>query len=235
MTLDFCRYVVSRVERETSDICTVILRPKKGVVDLYSAGQFFILKNINVPSEIKHNFRSYSVLRAYREDEICFGIKNKGPFTNSICSLEAGQEVELRGPFGLFRLPEDLDAPFVFLGAGVGITPLFCMIEELTQKKQGRDYYLLYSNKTEEDIAYREELEDFAKENGHLKIVHTLTRQKDWEGERGRIDFEMIERNVPEYQSARYFLCGPKAFVEGLSKTLIDNGIPKKRVHLERW
>jgi len=101
------RYSLVKKTRESPSVWTLEFAPKEGEVFSYRAGQFAIVKNIHVPPEIKHNFRSYSILHPFDGKKLCFGIKVEGEFTAALAGLSEGSEVEISGPFGLFGIPEE--------------------------------------------------------------------------------------------------------------------------------
>lgn len=223
--------------QESESVYTFEFEPENEKVFSYKAGQFAILKNIHVPAEIKHNFRSYSILHPFDGRKICFGIKIKGEFTSSIRDLEVGSGVEISGPFGLFLLPENACEKYVFLAGGVGITPLLCMIEGLLQKGAKEKIYLFYSNKQAGDIAYKKLLDENASKHPNFKVVYSITREclPDIECERERVNIGMIRKYCKEIEGAQFFICGSKEFAEALGAQLLGAGVEKERVHCEKW
>jgi ferredoxin-NADP reductase len=95
---------------------------------------------------------------------------------------------------------------------------------------------LLYSNTHYEEIIYREELDKLS-ELPNIKVVHTLTREKPehWKGYTGRINKDMIVREVPNLQDHLYYLCGPPAFVNDMASILEGLGVEKDRIKKEKY
>ena len=58
---------------------------------------------------------------------------------------------------------------------------------------------------------------------------------QSWQGPTGRITIEAIRREVPDFDSATYYLCGPNSMVKELACALKASGIPKERVRYEKW
>jgi ferredoxin-NADP reductase len=98
---------------------------------------------------------------------------SESPFKHAFASLRPGDVVRLQGPLGDFVLEED--RPAVLVTGGIGITPLKGMAEYAADKALPIEVRLLYSNPNEEEIAYREELEELEKKNPHFSVFHTLT------------------------------------------------------------
>ena len=95
---------------------------------------------------------------------------------------------------------------------------------------------LLYANKDEDHIAFREELAEMQSAGSPpLKVVHVLSRPgKEWQGETGHIDRGMIERYRGDDSAATgFYICGPKGLQSVALETLKDLNIPDSRIHTE--
>ena len=86
---------------------------------------------------------------------------------------------------------------------------------------------LLYANKTENDIVFREELAQI--ETGtkpQLQVIHLLTQpDAGWQGEKGRLDREKIQRLCGNrLTTSTFFLCCPPPMTRGLVQILAGSG-----------
>ncbi len=230
-------YVLAEVLRETPDTLTYRIRPEAGgeVLD-YKPGQFVQL-HLTPGSEAKLS-RSYSIASSpTTRDFIDLTIKLQGTFPQHLKDLKPGHVFGLRGPLGHFFFDPATQPHIVLLGAGVGVTPLVGMLRYATALKLPNRITFLDANKTEEDTIYREELLGLhARSNPAAKIVLTYTRlapEHPWKGERGRIDWDMIERHVPGPLDKHYFICGPDQMNKDLKDLLLVKGVPRERVKLE--
>jgi NAD(P)H-flavin reductase len=74
------------------------------------------------------------------------------------------------------------------------------------------------SNRNAGNILYREEFDRWTKENGNLKIVYTVTdeKQEDWAGETDRINREMIRQYLSDDEISRavFYICGPPGMLK---------------------
>lgn len=238
MQPQYLKYVVKSNEKEADRICTVRLEPLEGEAPQYEAGQFFMIKNTNLPLEIKPKIKPYSALHIWRANELSFGIKIHAQFSTGMSVLEAGQEIECAGPYGFFVLPKEVNTPLVFLAGGIGITPLITMIEKLALSGHSEKYYLFYSNREEKDVAYKKELDELADLNENFELVYFMTGSCQIDAkncEMGRISIEMIKKYVSEFDSAHFYMCAGKEFLESMQKNLADSGVLKERVHVEKW
>lgn len=168
-----------------------------------------------------------------------FAKRNTGSdFSKTFVSLKKGDKLRLLGPIGRFVLDES-NSVMVFLSGGIGITPLRSMLQYATEKKLPAKIYFLYSNKTPDEIAFRSELEQAASSNPNFKLVLTITRpeksMEQWNGLVGRIDDEFIKRNVPEYEQASYYICGPPLMVDAMRKVVEELGVQKEKIKTENF
>ena len=166
-----------------------------------------------------------------------FGIKVYGDFTKRASNLIPGDKVTLQGPFGRFVLTEG-ESNLVMFAGGIGISPLLSMIRSLAARNADVDITLFYSNKTVEDIAYREELERIKKAWPHLRIIHFLTQEaslpEGFEAELGRLDAARLDQYLPNPSAPMYFMCGPRAFMEQVRTLLSERSVDvKKRLQEE--
>ncbi len=221
---------------ETPDTLTYRLRPVAGgEVIAYKPGQFVQL-HLNPDSEAKMS-RSYSVASSpTTRDFLDLTIKIQGTFPQYLKDLKPGHVFGLRGPLGHFYFDPATQPHIVLLGAGVGVTPLMGMLRYATHLKLPNRVTLLDANKTQEDTIYHDELRDVHSQNPAADIVLSYTRlapEHPWKGERGRIDWAMIERHVPAPLEKHYFICGPDQMNKDLKDLLLAKGVPKDKVKLE--
>jgi len=68
-------------------------------------------------------------------------------------------------------------------------------------------------------------------------VVHTLTRSwpPDWKGYTGRINTDMILKEVEDIPTNLYYLCGPPQFVEDIASILIELGVDKEQIKKEKY
>jgi predicted ferric reductase len=200
----------------------------------FRAGQFaWILPSRNPFTVTYHPFSmSSSALRARVE----FTIKQVGDFTGSLRQLKVGDRVYIDGPHGSFTLEQNPGMGYVFIGAGVGVTPFLSMLSTLADQGDRRPCWLFLANRYEDQVTGVRQL---ARLQGrlNLRVVHVISRPSEqWRGERGRIDAGMFDRHLPlERRSLQYFICGGEEMVRSVERDLGSLGIPADRVHSEQF
>ena len=231
-------YRVTEVQQEAGNVWTVKLAPPAGqhIAD-YLPGQFHFLtfyREPGLPVEEHHWTISSSPAQ---KDTISSTIKAVGDFTKTIPETRAGDTAAVHGSFGRFSHvlhPHERD--LVFLAGGIGITPLMSMLRHMRDTDDDRSVLLLYGNRTEKDIVFRDELEAIEKgKRPDLTVVHVLSGAgKDWTGETGHVDRERIEKYCGVDLSKRiFYVCGPQKMAEAVIKTLLEMGVSKSRIRQE--
>ena len=120
------------------------------------------------------------------------------------------------------------------IAGGIGITPIRSLAEEMSS--MGRDVVIIYSNRNHNSIVFEKELNDLASSSsGRLKVIHVISDDPGWPGEKGRIDKEKISRIVPDFIDREVFICGPPPMMKALRLDLISIGVPDNQIHYERF
>ncbi|MFP4392165.1 MAG: ferric reductase-like transmembrane domain-containing protein [Desulfohalobiaceae bacterium] len=231
-------YRVQEVIQETEDVWTVHLVPPPGQsIPAYSPGQFHFLtffRDPALPVEEHHWTISSS---PSQKEYISSTIKAVGDFTSSIGRTQPGDTAAVHGPFGRFSyVLHPLERDLVFLAGGIGITPLMAMLRHMRDTRDTRSVTLLYANRREDQIVFRQELEEIAAGQWpDLQLVHVLSRPgEDWSGEMGHIDQEKIERFCAQNLTEKvFYICGPLRLSKALISTLRNMGVPDKRIRHE--
>lgn len=158
--------------------------------------------------------------------------------TYLVRKLAAGDPVQISGPLGHFVLPpEDVSGDILLIGAGSGITPLMGMLRYGKDSGTNRHFHLVYSNKTPDDIIYREEIDTLA-EAENIDVTHTITRPDPahaWEGRTGRVDTSLFEELVREAPQRHIYICGSMVFARAMKELLLAMGAAPEKIKLEAY
>jgi ferredoxin-NADP reductase len=156
-------------------------------------------------------------------------------FSNALDELKPRDWVRIDGAHGNFTFKGEFEK-LAMLTGGIGITPLRSMISYCNSKKTMSDIVLLYSNRSEEDIVFRKELEKINAENSNIKVVFTLTHtDKNWPGYSRRIDKEMILKEIPDFKERVFFTCGPPKLVNSMIILLEEMKVEQSKINFEHF
>jgi NAD(P)H-flavin reductase len=113
------------------------------------------------------------------------------------------------------------------------------MAKYATDKALPTQITMFDSNRNRENILYKVEFDKWAKENRNLRVIYTITdeNEQSWEGERGRIDRNMLTRHVAEKQlsDSIFYVCGPPGMLKAMQDILKELQIPKERIKVEEF
>ena len=183
--------------------------------------------------------RSYSIGSAPEDEQLVLTVERLddgevSPYLTEV--LEAGDELELRGPIGgWFVWDESLGGPLLLVAGGSGIVPFRSMLRHHRAVGSTVPVRLLLSARTRDDVIYREELMRLG-ERSEIEVVTTLTREQRDGWRSGRIDRPLLEEvSWTPVERPLVYICGPTAFVEAAAEGLVGLGHDPTRIRTERF
>ncbi|MDO8827279.1 ferredoxin reductase family protein [Methylophaga sp.] len=201
----------------------------------FKPGQFAWLTLGDSPFSIQqHPFSMAS--SATHPERLEFVIKEAGDFTDYLSRVKAGDKAFLEGPYGVFTLDPKAVRRAVFVGGGIGITPVLSMIRSRLAEENYTPMWLIYANKSEDEIIMRDTLEVFTQKLS-FTIVHVLSDPSDeWMGESGYVDGDLLDEYLPEdADDIDYFVCGPPPMMDLVEPELQKRGVNARRIYSERF
>jgi ferredoxin-NADP reductase len=177
------------------------------------------------------NRRYFTISSSPTEKHIAMGIKfysRSSTFKTHLLSMKRGGTLMASQLAGDFVLPRDKKKKLVFIAGGIGITPFRSMIKYLIDTNDKRDVVLLCSNKTKDDIAYKEVFDQAVEQLG-IKVMYAITdiASPDYNG---IIDSKKIQTEVPDYKERYFYLSGPRGLVVGFEENLKKLGIRESHI-----
>lgn len=207
----------------------------------FKPGQHAEWTLINPPeTDAEGNSRMFSLASSPSEQRLTLATRMRDTaFKRVLGKMNTGDTIQLANPHGSFTLHGDSTKPAVFLIGGIGITPVFSIIKNATEKQLPHKLFLFYSNRRPEDAPFLEQLTELANQNHNFRFVPTMTEPeksaKTWNGETGYIDRTMIEKYVIDIQTAIYYLSGPEAMVAAMRKVLASANINDDNIKTEEF
>jgi 3-ketosteroid 9alpha-monooxygenase subunit B len=223
---------IARIVQETADARSFVLDVPAALRPhfAYRAGQFLTFE---VPWRETTLGRCYSLSSSPDCDaELAFTVKRvaEGRVSNWMHdALREGDEVRVLPPAGRFVLAAESERPLVLLGGGSGITPLFSILKTAlaTTARRAR---LVYANRDADSIIFGAALGALAAQHaGRLAIEHHL------DAERGYLDAAGVRAALAGATDADFYLCGPTPFMSLVEAALREAGVPRDRIHIERF
>jgi predicted ferric reductase len=228
---------VIRLVAEKGNAHTLVLRPDGHGGFSFLPGQFVWLCTANTPFGLEQHPISISSSAANRMGDISLTIKGLGDWSSQeIPHLQIGKRVWVDGPHGIFSSDREQGMGYFFIAGGIGIAPIRSMLLTLADRNDRRPVTLIFGMKTLKECTFRHELEGLS---GRLDLQLVYVPEQptvDWQGEVGMIGAELLRRHLPPYHELyQYFVCGPPPLMDSMEKVLPRLGVPRERIHTERF
>jgi predicted ferric reductase len=226
--------------KERGDARTLVLKPVGHPGWPFQAGQFAWIKAGRTPFHLGQHPISLSSKGDLSLDGIVtFTIKNLGDWSGKeVPALQPGARVWLDGPYGVFTMDRHQAMGYVLIGGGVGITPLYSMLQSMAEREDRRPVLLFYGVGDPENLTFAEQLKELA-DSGKLNMTFVPViekSQEDWEGEIGFISAAIMKKYLPkQYKRFIYLICGPKPLMDAMEKALPELGVPPQNIITERF
>jgi ring-1,2-phenylacetyl-CoA epoxidase subunit PaaE len=239
----FHRLRIADIRGETADCVSLAFEVPEKLRPAYRfiPGQYLTLRTVLEGEELR---RSYSICSGLDDGELRVAIKllENGAFSHwANTSLHRGDSLDVMTPDGRFGVPVEPGSMRTLVGfaAGSGITPILSILKTTLHREAGQ-FLLFYGNRSTASIIFREQLEDLKDRFlSRLSVFHVLSRERqDIPALNGRLDAERVRslmRSMVPRDVAHIFLCGPQPMIEGLEKVLLDHGLARSQVHVERF
>jgi predicted ferric reductase len=213
----------------------VTLAPDSGRAFDFDAGQFAWLNLGHSPFSVTEHPFSISSAPAMRP-RVAFTIKESGDFTDRIGSIAEGTKAYLDGPHGTFSLRGHSAGPLVLIAGGVGFAPIAGILRQLAHDRYPHPVHLVYGNRIESQILYREEIEAMAGAID-LRVDFVLSEPPaGWSGRRGELTADVLRdclSAVPK--GALHFVCGPVPMMDSVETSLLRMGVAPGAIVSERF
>ena len=245
-------YIITRVEPESANITSFYLQPEgDGRIPCHIPGQF-------LPIEIEPAAgqgpiqRTYTISSAPNGREYRLSIKREpapGPDLPPGLSsgyfhdhVGVGSTFRAMSPRGKFTLDESSNRPIVLLSAGVGITPMISMLEQLAADcascREPRPVWFIHGARNSIEHAFAGKVRAYEQQMPCLtaNFVYSQPVECDRQGSdyesSGRIGVGLLKQILP-FDDYDFYLCGPGAFMTGLYEGLKNLNVPDERIHYE--
>ncbi|XP_075489022.1 nitrate reductase [NADH] 2-like [Primulina tabacum] len=168
---------------------------------------------------------------------------NGGLMTQYLDSMELGSFIDVKGPLGhieytgkgnfLVHGKQKFAKKLAMIAGGSGITPIYQVMQAILKDGDDKtEMYVVYANRTEDDILLRAELDEWAEKHPErVKLWYVLSKpeKEGWQYSRGHVTEDILRKNIPEASEYSLALaCGPPAMLQfAVSPNLEKMGYPK--------
>jgi ring-1,2-phenylacetyl-CoA epoxidase subunit PaaE len=246
VSVHFHSLKIAEVVPETADAVSLRFEIPPELEDAFAfrPGQHLTLRATIDGEEVRRN---YSLCTAPDERDWMVTIKRMpGGFFSQWApqNLKAGDVIDVMSPHGSFTTEFDAAKRrhLVGIAGGSGITPVLSLIKSTLRLEPESRFTLLYGNRDSSSIIFLDALADLKdKYLDRFELYHFLDQEEQeidlFNGmlDRARCE-EAIERLVADAAEADgWFICGPGPMMDAAEGALLDRGVRKERIHIERF
>lgn len=231
--------VVERLE-ESDDIFSLVLAPVEGATPDHKTGQYVAIA-VDLPDGSRQP-RQYTISSSPSGSALRVTIKRvrgidgapDGQVSNWLGDhAQPGTVLDVSQPSGDLVLDES-DAPLVLVSAGIGITPVAAILEDLSRRQPNRTVRLFHAD-------HRHDTHTFYPSLRRQVLSMADARAQNWYEEDAdtaptlhpaRAGFmDLADADLPA--DPIVFMCGPLPFMYAARKALIAQGVDPEKIRYE--
>ena len=233
MPADFHTLEIAGIVQETHDTRSFILGVPQSLRETfrYRAGQFLTFE---VPWNGMELRRCYSLSSAPETDswpKVTVKRVEDGRVSNWFNDeLDVGDSILVQPPEGRFVLrSNEGDHGIVLFGGGSGITPVLSIMKSALRTTT-RDVKLIYANRDERSIIFKDEIDVWHTEfPNRLEVVHHL------DSGAGFMSVADAQEHIRGWEDAEFFVCGPTGYMDTIEEAFKASNIDVGQTKFERF
>ncbi|HDR3182605.1 TPA: nitric oxide dioxygenase [Staphylococcus aureus] len=229
MWIGFKPFKITNIKQESEDIKSFTVETEEYDFSEFTPGQYITVdvSSDKLPYRAK---RHYSIVSG-EKNHLTFGVKrdvtteHEGEVSTILHDeIKEGDMINLAAPVGGFVL-ENTTEPQLFLGSGIGVTPLVAMYEAASAK--GLDTQMVQVAENEQHLPFKDNFNSIASHYDNAKLY---THLKDKQGYIGTEELQAFLSNKPEI-----YICGGTKFLQSMIEALKSLNYDMDRVHYETF
>jgi len=218
------RLRVATVREEAPGVFSIICSGRRLDRLAVSGGQFFQWRFLT--KGLWWHAHPYSLSALPHPPYLRVTVKAVGDQSAAVAHLKPGTRVAIEGPYGAFTHHARTSDRVVLIGAGVGITPLRALLEDLPVPIE---VTVVVRASTPEEIVHRDEMAALVEERGGRFHEVSGSRHKV------RFDARTLGRLVPDLADCDVYVCGPDGFSKGVAAAALRLGVHRDQIHEEAF
>ena len=221
--------IITDIRTETPDVKTFrVNAPGGGKLFEHMPGQCAM---VCVPGvgEAMFSITSSPTNKEFQE----FSIKRCGVLTEHLHSMQVGDEIMVRGPYGN-NFPVDTELKgknLLFIAGGIALAPLRSVINYCLAHREDYGHIdILYGSRSADDLVQLKEIQEYWMNVPDVNVYLTIDRpQEGWDGNVGFVPTYLKELNFDTNRVA--ILCGPPIMIKFCLQGLTEMGFKHDQVY----
>ncbi|TAE46063.1 MAG: ferredoxin--NADP reductase [Cytophagales bacterium] len=237
---------VNNITQQTTEAVSITFdNPENTRLD-YKAGQFLTFIIQKDGKEIR---RAYSLCSSPTTDELpavaIKKVQNGNISQYMTTNVRIGDVLECLTPMGIFTTDflADNHRHLVLFAGGSGITPMFSILKTALSIEKNTKISLIYANKDNENIIFKNELESLEKQYAdRFKIITVLEKAPFFwnKGYKGYLDTAKIKKildSLPKIniRDTEFMMCGPQPMMKVIENAFKELSLPLDKLKKENF
>ena len=218
------RLRVTSVEEVSPGVFAIVMRGRHLERLNVSGGQYFQWRFL-APGLLVHS-HPYSLSALPSPPYLRVTVKSLGDQSSALAYLRPGTRVFIEGPYGVFTRHQITAPNVTLIGAGVGVTPLRALLEDLPDDIA---VTVLLRASTIEDLVHADEVRTLVEQR--QGTFHTILGPR----QRAPLDRTTLNKLAPCIRDSDVYVCGPAGFTDDVAKAAASLGVLTTRIHLEEF
>ena len=218
------RLTVAEIHEEAPGVVSVICEGRRLDRLPVSGGQFLFWRFLT--RDLWWQAHPFSLSALPRPPYLRVTIKALGDQSSAIARIRPGTRIAIEGPYGAFTPHARAGDRVLLVGAGVGVTPLRALLEDLPPHV---DVVVLIRASAPRDLVHRGEIAALVGQRGGLLRELVGPRHQV------RIDSRSLRRLVPDIAARDLYVCGPAGFSGQVAAAARRAGVARDRIHSEAF
>ncbi len=159
-------------------------------------------------------------------------IRRVGAVTRALCDAGPGDQIGVRGPYGVgWQLPAAAGTDVLIVAGGLGLAPLRPLVEQVAaQRDRFRQATLLIGARSPGDLLYLSEVDTWRRHAIDVEITVDVA-STDWTGHVGVVTF-LIDKAAIDPSATTAFVCGPEVMMRFGAQAIADRGVLPSSIQL---
>ena len=221
--------IVTKITGQTPDVKTFrVEAPEGGKLFEHKPGQCAMLSVPGI-SEAMISITSSPTNKEFME----FSVKRCGCLTDWLHSMEEGQMITVRGPYGRhFPVYDELKGKnLIFVAGGIGLAPLRSVINFVRDNRADYGHVdIVYGSRSKDDLVYYDEIVSEWMNTPDFDVHLTIDREQEgWDGHVGFVPTYVKELDFKP-ENTCVLICGPPIMIKFTLPGLIELGFDKTQI-----
>lgn len=168
---------------------------------------------------------------SYSEEYIELSVRRVGNVTNALCSMQKGDTIWLRGPYGRgYMMPLFKGNSIVVVGGGCGVAPMRSAVQYIQKNREDyRNVYLFFGFRGPDEILFKEDFEKWAQD---FNLNITVDKgDKEWKGNVGFVTDALAKAEL-DNRDKIVFICGPPVMIKFVIDILKKKGFNDDQIFI---